>query len=118
MYVSPILTDLMDSISTPLLRELMGFSVYQVRKRFSDGRGAARVDKEGDLNVSFPKAPGLPQNTQGVGKGKGKEEDFWDTVDEEEVEVPQEDRHEAWRFLLAGGVAGAGASGALLIYLR
>ena len=63
------------------------------------------MDKEGDLNVSFPKAPGIPV---GTGKGKEKADDFGDTVDEEEVEMPQEDRHEAWRFLLAGGVAGAG----------
>lgn len=65
------------------------------------------MDKEGDLNVSFPKAPVLvaPAN----GKGKQREDDFGDTVDEE-VEMQAEDRHEAWRFLLAGGVAGAGTS--------
>ncbi len=66
------------------------------------------MDKEGDLNVSFPKAPGLPPKPPPGNKGKEKEEDFGDTVDEEEVEMPHEDRHEAWRFLLAGGVAGAG----------
>jgi solute carrier family 25 phosphate transporter 23/24/25/41 len=80
-----------------------------VRKRFSDGRGAARVDKEGDINVSFPKAPDGPQHSTasalfGTAKGKDKAEDFQEPVE------PQEDRHEAWRFLLAGGIAGAGES--------
>ncbi|RSH94259.1 hypothetical protein EHS25_004062 [Saitozyma podzolica] len=78
------------------------YKFYQVRKRFSDGRGAARVDKEGDLNVSFPKRPPPPPSHEGE---EGKGEDFADTLDEEE-EV-QLDRHEAWRFLLAGGIAGA-----------
>jgi len=32
-------------------------------------------------------------------------EDFGDEHEEEET---HEDRHEAWRFLLAGGIAGAG----------
>lgn len=78
-----------------------------MRKRFSDGRGAARVDKEGDINVSFPKAP--------VG-GTAVPKHLDDNEDEEYAdggEVAHEDRHEAWRFLLAGGVAGAGESSLL-----
>ncbi|WWD16881.1 hypothetical protein CI109_101313 [Kwoniella shandongensis] len=90
------------------------YKFYQVRKRFSDGRGAARVDKEGDLNVSFPKAPNGPTQSTAAGffnhsKHEEGDEDFADIVDEDEdeVEVVQEDRHEAWRFLIAGGWAGA-----------
>ncbi|WVQ83428.1 hypothetical protein IAT38_005569 [Cryptococcus sp. DSM 104549] len=87
------------------------YKFYQVRKRFSDGRGAARVDKEGDISVSFPKAPNASPTSTAAGffhppKQHGEDDDFADEVDEE-VEVVQEDRHEAWRFLLAGAVAGA-----------
>jgi hypothetical protein len=39
-----------------------------------------------------------------------EDDDFEDTVDES---APQVDHHEAWRFLLAGGVAGAGTSSPL-----
>ena len=46
----------------------------------------------------------------GNGNGKEQEDDFGDAVDQGEVEMTHEDRHEAWRFLLAGGVAGAGMS--------
>ncbi|RXK37012.1 solute carrier family 25 (mitochondrial phosphate transporter), member 23/24/25/41 [Tremella mesenterica] len=89
------------------------YKYYQVKKRYSDGRGAARVDKEGDMSVSFPKPqaeslgaasatlfghPKKDENSEGL--EDEVEEDFGD------AEV-QEDRHEAWRFLLAGGVAGA-----------
>ncbi|KAK4688162.1 hypothetical protein P7C73_g1947, partial [Tremellales sp. Uapishka_1] len=86
------------------------YKFYQVRKRFGDGRGAARVDKEGDINVSFPKAPGGPEGSTashwfGADSDPADNEDFGDTVDEPETQL--EDRHEAWRFLLAGGVAGA-----------
>lgn len=93
-----------------------------MRKRFSDGRGAARVDKEGDINVSFPKAPDGPQHSTasalfGSNKGKDKAvneeevvegDDFGDVEHEGEEVHEHEDRHEAWRFLLAGGIAGAG----------
>lgn len=76
--------------------------VYQVRKRLDDGRGAARVDKEGDITISFPRAdhpssPPLPAPKQA--------EDFGDDEDEGDR---QDGRHEAWRFLAAGGLAGAG----------
>ena len=72
-------------LSTPQFWETFSrLAVYQVRKRFSDGRGAARVDKEGDLNVSFPKAPISPPKTSPSSvKGKEKEDDFGDTVDED-----------------------------------
>ncbi|ODN76545.1 hypothetical protein L202_05207 [Cryptococcus amylolentus CBS 6039] len=92
------------------------YKFYQVRKRFSDGRGAARVDKEGDINISFPKAPNAPSTSTAAGffhppKSHGLEdEEFADTPSAEDDELlageAQEDRHEAWRFLLAGGVAG------------
>lgn len=89
-------------------------AVYQVRKRFSDGRGAARVDKDGDLNVSFPKPPGQASTSSALfGAGTAQkeqepeEDEFADTLD---GDAAQEDRHEAWRFLLAGGIAGAGES--------
>ena len=93
---------------------LMTGAVYQVRKRFSDGRGAARVDKEGDLNPSFPKtAPDKQNRISGeAGFGDGDPDtqngdEFGDTV-EGQQDGAQEDRHEAWKFLLAGGEAGAG----------
>ncbi|AFR97689.2 solute carrier family 25 (mitochondrial phosphate transporter), member 23/24/25/41 [Cryptococcus neoformans] len=90
------------------------YKFYQVRKRFSDGRGAARVDKEGDISVSFPKAPNSPQTSTAAGffhppkQHKEEDDEFADTPGpyDEDVEVVQEDRHEAWRFLLAGGIAG------------
>ena len=99
--------------------------VYQVRKRFSDGRGAARVDKDGDLNVSFPKPPGQASTSTALfgggshGQPKEKEpepeDEFADTMDGETV---QEDRHEAWRFLLAGGIAGAGELNLVFICIQ
>jgi len=33
------------------------YTDYQVRKRINDGRGAARLNMDGDLSVSFPKSP-------------------------------------------------------------
>ena len=89
---------------------------YQVKTRYSDGRGAARVDKEGDINVSFPRAPGSTSTSTALFGSKAAKEkdqedveadDFGDTVDDSTAGV---DHHEAWRFLLAGGVAGAGTS--------
>lgn len=89
---------------------------YQVKTRYSDGRGAARVDKEGDINVSFPRAPGSTSTSTALFGSKAAKEkdqedvdadDFGDTVDDSAAGV---DHHEAWRFLLAGGVAGAGTS--------
>ena len=88
-------------------------AVYQVRKRFSDGRGAARVDKEGDINVSFPKKPG-ESSTSGALFGTASPQteetgrDGDEFGDDEEGHTPPEDKHEAWKFLLAGGEAGAG----------
>lgn len=76
-------------------------AVYQVRKR-SDGRGAARVDKEGDISISFPKRPASPPPVPADTK---EDEEFGDTVD---TESAPEERNESWRFLLAGGLAGAG----------
>lgn len=87
---------------------------YQVKTRYSDGRGAARVDKEGDINVSFPRAPGSTSTSTALFGSKAAKEkdqedvdadDFGDIVDDSSTGV---DHHEAWRFLLAGGVAGAG----------
>ncbi|OCF44486.1 solute carrier family 25 (mitochondrial phosphate transporter), member 23/24/25/41 [Kwoniella heveanensis CBS 569] len=87
------------------------YKFYQVKKRFSDGRGAARVDKEGDISVSFPKAPNAPATSTAAGffNPPQHHDEYADTPDDGdmEIEVVQEDRHEAWRFLLAGGVAGA-----------
>jgi len=83
---------------------------YQVHKRFSDGRGAARVDKDGEPIPSFPKAPGSPEHSTAAGfllhhDQDSPVDDLDDTIDEDE-EMIHEDRHEAWRFLLAGGIAG------------
>lgn len=94
---------------------------YQVKTRYSDGRGAARVDKEGDINVSFPRAPGSTSTSTALFGSKADKEkdqdeaddDFGDTVDETAAQV---DHHEAWRFLLAGGVAGAGGSSSSLLF--
>ncbi|WRT65330.1 uncharacterized protein IL334_002273 [Kwoniella shivajii] len=88
------------------------YKFYQVKKRTSDGRGAARVDKEGDISVSFPKAPNSSQQSTASGffnpPSPHHDEEYADTPEEEtgEEEVV-EDRNEAWRFLLAGGIAGA-----------
>ena len=64
------------------------------------------MDKEGDINVSFPRPPGSTSTSTALFGPKSKdnqEDDFEDTVEEAQV-----NHHEAWRFLLAGGVAGAG----------
>nr|ODO00504.1 solute carrier family 25 (mitochondrial phosphate transporter), member 23/24/25/41 [Cryptococcus depauperatus CBS 7855] len=90
------------------------YKFYQVRKRFSDGRGAARVDKEGDISISFPKAPGSPLSSTVSGffhppnPQSPEDDEFADRPEDAEDEMVeiQEDRHEAWRFLLAGGIAG------------
>lgn len=73
------------------------------------------MDKEGDINVSFPRAPGSTSTSTALFGSKADkereleeaEDDFGDTIDDS---APQVDSHEAWRFLLAGGVAGAGMS--------
>lgn len=73
------------------------------------------MDKEGDINVSFPRAPGTTSTSTALFGSKADkekeldevEDDFGDTIDDS---APQADSHEAWRFLLAGGVAGAGKS--------
>lgn len=74
------------------------------------------MDKDGDINVSFPRAPGSTSTSAALFGSKAdkdkdlddvEDDDFGDTVDESEAQV---DHHEAWRFLLAGGVAGAGES--------
>jgi solute carrier family 25 phosphate transporter 23/24/25/41 len=90
------------------------YKFYQVHKRFSDGRGVARVDKDGDLNPSFPKAPGGPEHSTAAGfllhyeHTESPVDNLDDAVDveDEEVYIIDEGRHDAWRFLLAGGVAG------------
>lgn len=73
------------------------------------------MDKDGDLNVSFPKPPGQTSTSTALfGTGKKEEpaeDEFGDTMDEDGI---HEDRHEAWRFLLAGGIAGLGGSTCLL----
>lgn len=118
-----------------LIRTRAHRTVYQVRKRFSDGRGAARVDKEGDINISFPKRPPTPpagtskiassgaasgsgsgpstsrEGVDGSSTGHGDDNDgYGDTVDVdmEDDSAHQQGGNEAWRFLLAGGIAGAG----------
>ncbi len=108
-------------------------AVYQVKKRYPDGRGAARVNMEGDLNVSFPKSltsasstpPSSPRSAsrrtlsdeecdQELNKGTS---DF-DVVDGHDGHAHGDDEeydeqdisgiHVAWKFLLAGGIAGLG----------
>lgn len=84
--------------------------VYQVRKRFSDGRGAARVDKDGDISVSFPRSAGQTSTSSALfGSGSAQDEEEDEFADPIDGDAAHEDRHEAWRFLLAGGIAGAGA---------
>lgn len=148
---------------------------YQVRKRINDGRGAARLNMDGDLSVSFPKpapsttnvtsssssngAASHPQVSSGgladtrvadkasppghqkhaVISCKDREarlvdghevcdEEIRGNAAEQSVEgtdyqhLHDEDEEEeeegvsgigadvAWKFLLAGGIAGAGAS--------
>lgn len=90
------------------------YKFYQVHKRYQDGRGAARVDKDGDLNPSFPKAPGSPEHSTAAGfmlpaeKHESPEDDMDDTVDLDDGEEDDAHigSHDAWRFLLAGGIAG------------
>lgn len=92
------------------------YKFYQVHKRFSDGRGAARVNMDGDPNPSFPKAPGDPEHSTAEGFLHPPErrddmpagDDFDDMADlDEDDEYSIEDhKHDAWRFLLAGGIAG------------
>lgn len=91
------------------------YKFYQVHKRFSDGRGAARVNMDGDPIPSFPKAPGGPEHSTAQGFFRPHEhddpqdnlEDKLDVLeDEDEDYYEPETRHEAWRFLLAGGIAG------------
>jgi hypothetical protein len=91
------------------------YKFYQVHKRFSDGRGAARVNMDGDPILSFPKAPGGPEHSTAEGFFRphdhdDPQDDLEDTLDvledEDEDYYEPETRHEAWRFLLAGGIAG------------
>lgn len=89
------------------------YKFYQVHKRTSDGRGAARVDKEGEPIMSFPKGPGSPEHSTAEGFLKPAHQhdepvddldDTLDVLDDEEYEPGRP--HQAWRFLLAGGIAG------------
>lgn len=41
------------------------YKYYQVQKRISDGRGAARINMDGDLNVSFPRSSSAPTTAAG-----------------------------------------------------
>ncbi|KAJ9110277.1 hypothetical protein QFC19_001680 [Naganishia cerealis] len=117
------------------------YKFYQVRKRFADGRGAARVNMDGDLSVSFPKTTAPPSSSPGTASTPtqktsetlavcqaheaalvdgheycgSSEAQLADGARLEHVEEEEEDtddnmefnRHVAWKFLLAGGVAGA-----------
>lgn len=92
------------------------YKFYQVHKRFSDGRGAARVNMDGDPNPSFPKAPGDPEHSTAEGflhpqprhDQMPANDDFDDIMDLDEDEEYNAEfhKHDAWRFLLAGGIAG------------
>lgn len=106
-------------------------SVYQVKKRYPDGRGAARVNMEGDLNVSFPKTLSTssstpPSSPRSATKRSLSDEDSDEDLDDLGVGVidghdghihTDDDEYEdqdisgvnvAWKFLLAGGIAGLG----------
>jgi solute carrier family 25 phosphate transporter 23/24/25/41 len=120
---------------------LFGLAVYQVKKRFPDGRGAARVNMDGDLSVSFPKSTASNPNSSNAtsssnpktpeemancreseaslvdghedcGARQGSLVDHSDSSvqegDEDTEDHMEFNRHVAWKFLLAGGVAGAG----------
>lgn len=107
--------------------------VYQVKKRYPDGRGAARVNMEGDLNVSFPKtvttASSAPTSPRSASKrpavdadddeAEGRATRMVDGASDDDLldgAVPEDDFDEqdigglsvAWKFLLAGGIAGLG----------
>jgi hypothetical protein len=102
-------------------------TVYQVKKRYPDGRGAARVNMEGDLNVSFPKtlttSPPSPHKRHTVTTEDGErvvvDDETHNVVDGHDDENVQDEEEEyedmdisgvnvAWKFLLAGGIAGIG----------
>lgn len=92
------------------------YKFYQVRKRFHDGRGAARVNMDGDVSASFPKFTG-PVSGGGGSNSAAKEAGARQRSGEGGVAdtEPEEDesgagKYVAWKFLLAGGVAGAGES--------
>lgn len=85
------------------------YKFYQVRKRFHDGRGAARVNMDGDVSASFPKFTGPVSGSAGANKEAGARKGAGQVAESE----PEEDesgagKYVAWKFLLAGGVAGAG----------
>jgi len=100
------------------------YKFYQVKKRYPDGRGAARVNMEGDLNVSFPKTvsstPPSPHKRHAVTTEDGErvivDDETHNVVDgHDEENVQDEEEYEdqdisgvnvAWKFLLAGGIAG------------
>lgn len=110
------------------------YKFYQVKKRFHDGRGAARVNMDGELNVSFPRIPTTGAGGTKKPKAEGDDEDEKsslvdgheagevahthaiaiaqgenreDEEDEEEDEGMMSGKYVAWKFLLAGGIAGA-----------
>ncbi|EIW61998.1 mitochondrial carrier [Trametes versicolor FP-101664 SS1] len=98
------------------------FRYYEVRKYLGDdGRGAARVNMEGDVSLSAedlsldqPRVLPIPKDVPPVPVDHRSPYGDEDDDDEYDEEYEEEEPHHTWlggstaaRFLLAGGVAGA-----------
>ncbi|EJD53461.1 mitochondrial carrier [Auricularia subglabra TFB-10046 SS5] len=85
------------------------FRYYEVRKYMGDdGRGAARVNMEGDVSLSAEDRPPPPPPPHRA-PGDEEEDEFDEEYDDEEEHSHANDvgAHMALKFLLAGGIAGA-----------
>ncbi|KZW03777.1 mitochondrial carrier [Exidia glandulosa HHB12029] len=86
------------------------FRYYEVRKyNGDDGRGAARVNMEGDVSLSAEDRPPPPPKSLALHHDADDEDDF---EDEEEAHEQQHHGNDigssmALKFLFAGGIAGA-----------
>lgn len=105
-----------------------GLQFYQVRKAYSDGRGAARLNSDGDVSPSYPSPPTPASKTSTTDAQSRRSEagsnpvstsaGGSDSVEEEEEEEEEGEEADgnglsgmvALKFLGAGGIAGAGLS--------